>query len=293
MTTTYNNVDYTTTEDLRNAINAELATLTYPYIVNHRLYGEGQLTGVNAPPIGNSLFVTIDFAAGTKKFALDTALTSNLLTMPEILTDILIEVQTIFKADFIERETEKRTIERKAREEVEAAKKKTEADRKIEAQFQKAKASALEEFDELINQIRPTSDSDSFYYSLGWLAAHTGAIQAAIPDYLLTNYEKHFGTDTKPYIYDSTKRTSGGHRYQWNLGITARLRKKGLTEAPSPINEYISEASHGAFTIANTSFLCDLIDNYGFQFGKTQDLEKIRSCVPVDCVEFFEAGLTA
>ena len=293
MTTTYNNVDYTTAEDLRNAINTELAALAYPYTVNHRIYGEGQLTEVNAPSIGNSLFATIDFAAGTKKFALDTALTGNLLTMPEILTDILVEAQTIFKADFIERETEKRTIERKAREEAEAAKKKTEADKKAEQQLQKAKASALAEFDELASQTRPVSDSDCFYYSLGWLTAHVGTVKAAIPDYLQSVYENHFGTDTKPYVYDSTKRTSGGYRYQWNLGITARLHKKGLTEAPSPINEYISEASHGGVVIAKTSFLWDLIDNYGFQFGKAQDLEKIRSCVPTDYIEFFEAGLIA
>lgn len=293
MTTTYNNVDYTTADELRHAINSELATLAYPYTVNHRIYGEGQLTEVSVPSIGNSLFATIDFAAGTKKFALDTVLTGNLLTMPEILTDILVEAQTIFKADFIERETEKRTIERKAREEAEAAKKKTEADKKVEAQFQKAKLTAITEFDELINQVRPISDSDCFYYSLGWLAAHTGTIQAAIPDYLLANYEKHFGTDTKPYIYDSTKRTSGGHRFQWSLGITARLRKKGLTEAPAPINEHVRETTQGTWFVVNTSFLWDLIDNYGFKLGKTQDLEKIKQTIPVQFIEIFEEGLQA
>ena len=117
--TTYKNIDFETAETLRDAINSELSALAYPYAVKHKTYGEGQLTFVKAPLIGGSLYATIDFAAGTKTLSMDVVLASNLLEMPEILLETLIEAQTAFKTDFIEREQAQRAAERKAREDAE------------------------------------------------------------------------------------------------------------------------------------------------------------------------------
>ena len=123
---TYRNTEFTTAEELRNAINSELSALAYPYAVKHKIYGEGQLTFVKAPLTGGSLYATVDFSVGTKTLALDVILTNNLLEMPEILTDILVEAQTVFKADFLEREEAQRTADRLARIQAEEAEKKAE-----------------------------------------------------------------------------------------------------------------------------------------------------------------------
>lgn len=291
--TTYKNTDYTTTEDLRNAINIELAALAYPYAVRHRVYGEGQLTFVKAPLTGGSLYATVDFAAGTKTIALDVVLTNNLLEMPEILADILVEAQSVFKADFIERENAQRVADRLAREEAEAAKKKAAEDKKNEEVYLKTKAKAIKDFEALADSQKAINRTDEFYYSLGWLTAHVGTVQAAIPDYLQTAFEARFGADAAPYVYDSKKKTSGGYRYQWCAGFHARLKKKGLTAIPAFLAEHVRGTNNSSKTIMDTAFISDLVENYGFQFGKTQDVNKIRSCVPSECLTYFEAGLLA
>jgi hypothetical protein len=43
--------------------------------------------------------------------------------------------------------------------------------------------------------------------------------------------------------------------------------------------------------LTDTSFVWELVDNYGFKFGKTQDLEAVRSCVPSEYISEFELGL--
>ena len=291
--TTYKTTTYETTEELRNAINSELAVLTYPFAVKHRTYGEGQLTFVKAPLTGGSLYATVDFAAGTKTLALDVLLTSNLLQMPEILMDSLVEAQSVFKADFIEREQAQRIADRLAYEQAKEAKKKAEVEQKTEEQYQKAKAKTLKDFDTLLDSIQPKSTVDEFYHSLGWLATHVGTVQAAIPDYLQSAFEARFGTEANPYVYDSKKKTSGGFRYQWSAGFHARLKKKGLTTIPAMLANYISDTVNSSKTIMDTAFILDLIENYGFQFGKTQDVDNIRSRIPSEYMSFFEAGLLA
>lgn len=286
--TTYKTTTYETAEDLRNAINSDLSALAYPFTVKHKVYGEGQLTFVKAPLTGGSLYATVDFAAGTKTLALDVLLTNNLLQMPDILMDSLVEAQTIFKADFIERYEAQRAAERKARDEAAAAEKKAREDKKAEEAYQKAKAKALKDFEELASTPVPKSTTDEFYYSLGWLAKHVGVITAKLPDYLATSFERHFGSDAPKTLVDGKAKTSGGYAKQWSWEFVASVKKLKETTVPAYLQTVTSDITKG---IHNTSFVWDLVDNYGFQFGKKQDIEKIREHVPTEYISFFEAGL--
>lgn len=285
--TTYKNAEFTTAEDLRNAINSDLATIAYPYAVKHRTYGEGQLTFVKAPLTGGSLYATIDFtSAGTKILALDVVLTHNLLEMPEILLNTLLEAQSVFKADFIEREQAQRAADRQAREEAEAAKKKAAEEKKNEEKYEKTKERAIKDFEAIASADRPVEVANEFYYSLGWLAKHIGTVSAALPDYLASSFHKHFGAEAEARIVDSKKRTINGNSMQWTFGFKANLTKP--ENIPASLQQYLSSTGKA---IANTSFIWDLIDNYGFKFGKTQDVDQIRSHVPADCLDSFELGL--
>jgi hypothetical protein len=284
--TTYKNIDFETAETLRDAINSELSALAYPYAVKHKTYGEGQLTFVKAPLIGGSLYATIDFAAGTKTLSMDVVLASNLLEMPEILLETLIEAQTAFKTDFIEREQAQRAAERKAREDAEAAKKKAAEEKKNAEKYEKTKAKAIKDFEALAETTRPVEVANEFYYSLGWLAKHIGSVSARLPDYLADSFKRHFGNDTAFNAVDSKKRTVNGNSMQWTFGFTATLRKP--ENIPAALTSHLGSTGK---QIADTSFLWDLVDNYGFQFGKKQDIDKIRSHVPSDCLASFEAGL--
>ena len=42
--------------------------------------------------------------------------------------------------------------------------------------------------------------------------------------------------------------------------------------------------------IDSVAFVWDLIKNYGFQFGKVQNLEEIRGCIPAENLADFDRG---
>jgi hypothetical protein len=284
--TTYKTTAYETAEDLRNAINSDLAALAYPFTVKHKVYGEGQLTFVKAPLTGGSLYTTVDFTAGTKTLALDVLLANNLLQMPEIITDILVEAQSVFKADFIEREQAQRIADRKAREEAVAAEKKAREEKKAEEAYQKAKTKALKDFDDLASTARPISTTEEFYYSLGYIAKHAGTVSAALPDYLEDAFKKYFGSEAPCRVVDSKKKGPAGYTSQWAKSFSVSLKKpEGM---PSLLFKYINPKGTA---VTDTDFVLDLVDNYGFQFGKTQDIDKIRATVPTAYISFFENGL--
>ena len=287
---TYKNVDYETAEALRDAINTELAALAYPYTVNHKTYGEGQLTFVKVPLMGPALYATIEFATGIKTISLDVAFAGNLLNIPEILEETLLEAQTIYKEDFITREQAQRTANRLALEEACEAKKKAEVDKKAEEQYNAAREKALKDFDILTKASRPVSDVDEFYYSLGWLTNHVGSITAQIPDYLGPAFEQHFGSDAPKTLIDSKAKSIGGFAKKWTWSFSCSIKKLKDTIVPSYIQNMSADISKG---IHNTSFIWDLVENYGFQFGKTQDIDRIKSNVPKNYIEIFESGITA
>ena len=284
---TYKTTSYETAEELREAINSELSKLEYPYQVKHRLNGLGQLVSVKAPLYGGSLYLMVDFdTVGSKTLALDALMSYRLLEMPEALLDILLEAQTAFKEDYETRAQAKRDAKRLEFEQAMTAEKKAEADKKAEAKYQATKAKAIKAFEALTESVSPKSTADEFYYSLGWLAKHVGSVSARLPDYLSEAFTRHFGQDAVHTSVDSRKKTVNGNSMQWTFGFTATLRKP--ENIPATITTHLGATGK---QIADTSFIWDLVDNYGFKFGKTQDLDKIRSCVPASFIPSFEAGL--
>jgi len=284
--TTYETLGYETSEALRNAINSDLAALAYPYAVKHRTYGEGQLTFVKAPLTGGSLYATIDFAAGTKTISLDMAFANNLLEMPEILFDTLLELQTTFKSDFIEREQAQRLADRQAREQAHEAEKKAAEEKKVEKKYEATKAKAIKDFEDLSKTVMPTSTTNEFYYSLGYIVKHAGTVSAALPDYLEGAFKKYFGSEAPCRVVDSKKKGPAGYTSQWTWSFGISLKKPELI--PAFLQDKLNPTGK---SITDTSFVWALVDNYGFQFGKKQDVKKIRSHVPADCLASFEAGL--
>ena len=289
MTTTYKTIEFETAEALCEAINTELAALAYPYTIKHRINGQGQLVSVKAPLTGGSLYATIDFdSIGTKVLALDAAFSARVLTMPEVLIDTLLEAQTAFKEDYEARDRAQRQADRLAREQAKEAEKKAKVDKEAEEKYERTKAKAIKDFEALTVAARPVAAVDEFYYSLGWLAKHVGVITAKLPDYLGSAFEKHFGVEAPKTLVDGKAKTIGGYAKQWSWEFVASIKKLKGTTVPAYLQNITTDFSKG---IHNTSFVWDLVENYGFQFGKTQDVDKIRSCVPADYLTSFEAGL--
>ena len=162
---------------------------------------------------------------------------------------------------------------------------------KVDEQCTKMKAKAIQEFEDLMNEPTVlTTQADEFYYSLGWLAKHLKSVYAAMPDYLEPYFIKQFGSEAPHRAVDSSKRTINGFPTQWALGFTASIGKNDIDQLPANLTTYLSKTGKG---LANTRFLWDLIENYGFRFGKKQDKEEILSHIPTQCISIFEAGFAS
>ena len=72
----------------------------------------------------------------------------------------------------------------------------------------------------------------------------------------------------------------------WSFKVTL----KKAENIPAILSTYLNPTGKA---IASTAFVWDLVDDYGFQFGKKQDVEKIKQTVPAQYVSMFEAGMTA
>ena len=264
-------------------LNSELSALKYPYIVRHKFYGNGWLVDIKAPSTGNSLCATIDFKFGSKVFAVKALLDMELLRMPVELEAAVTQAQSVFFANYEAVEAEKREAARLAYE-----KAKLEAEEKErEEKYQAAKVKTIKEFETLANTEKPMSTTGEFYYSLGWLAKNCGTFACSLPDYLLPYFQRQFGTDYEPHVVDSRKRTVNGYAMQWSISMTASIKKKSLDKIPTFLTKYLSKAGT---SIANTAFIWDLVANYGFKFGKTQDIDRIRATIPTDYITYFENG---
>jgi hypothetical protein len=265
-------------------LKSELSALNYPYAVKHRTYGNGQLAIVTVPSNGNSLYVTIDLESGSSRlFALKALLDFNLLEMPEDLKTVLTEAQSVFFDNYQAVETAKREAARLAYEQ----KKQEEEDKKNEEKYQASKAKMIKEFETLTAREKTMSTTAEFYYGLGWMANNCGTFACALPDYLLSYFQKQFGTDYEPRTVDSRKRTVNGYAMQWTISMTASIKKKSLDKIPAFLTQYLSKTGTA---IANTSFIWDLVTNYGFKFGKTQDIDQIRATIPTEYIQYFENG---
>jgi hypothetical protein len=250
-------------------------------------YGTGRVISTSGDTLDH-MIMEVAFQAGNKKFGVLPVITGTVLfnkfaDISEIgdAWDHAFDLHT----DMTRKLEEFKSAERRAAMEAE---KKAKAAKKAEEKYQQARVKAIKDFESMTQTEMPMSTVDEFYYCLGWLASKAGVFSAAMPDYLLQSFEAHFGTDYKPTIVDSKKKTINGNPMQWALSMKIALPKKVADFVPAYLTKYLSTSRT---TIADTAFVWDLVDNYNFQFGKKQDIEKIRSCIPAQYLSFFEAGI--
>ena len=252
--------------------------------VNHQTYGTGKITYYRSDCTLDCLVVTVAFDTVIKQFSLAHIL-SRIENNTELnnLWAVAFETHTKLFNQCTELENQARQLEREAA-------KQAEEEAKAEAKYQAAKAKALQDFETLTKAGTTTRATNELYYSLGWLSKNIGTISAALPDYLLSGFERHFGSDVKPTVVDSRKKTVSGYSMQWALSMKASILKKAKESIPGCLAKYLNSAGNA---LTNTAFVWDLVDTFGFNFGKEQDIEKIKAAVPTDYLSSFEAGLIA
>jgi hypothetical protein len=286
-------IEQETTKELYLETEAELVKTLGDYIdgapVVCKTYGNGKVVAVTGNTL-EDMIVDIAFVDDTtRRFSLLHIMNNTFIKFEDIyeigdIWDCAFEAHTNLANAY-------KACEETAKQLAIEAEKQAEAEKKAEEKYQKMKDKAIKEFEDLTQQAKTSlSTVDEFYYALGWLTNHVGSVSAAIPDYLEFAFEQHFGTDACPRVVDTKKRTSGGFAYQWGIGMTARLRSKDLGIVPAILTQYLNPAGKA---LTNTSFIWDLIETYGFKFGKKQDINHIRSKVPTKYINSFNDGLTA
>lgn len=254
--------------------------------VTNSANGVGHITKISGSRL-TALILHIAFESGeTKNFLASTLISIGFVKLAD-------ETQFDTYKSFFETDTELRRqlteIENTAKAEAKAAAKKAEQLKKAEAKAEQMKAKLIKEFDDMTKQPRKKiTVKDEFFWTLGWLAKHIGTLKAAMPDYLEKAFESHFGSDALHSVTDSKKRTVNGFQMQWALSFTASLPR--VADVPATLTQYLNSTGKA---IANTSFLWDLIDNYGFKFSKKQNVSEIMQHVPAEYISIFNEGFNA
>lgn len=249
---------------------------------------EGTVLDIECRDLFKDIFCKVAFADCIKHYQLETAITSKFLHFDnEVLLDIYSAYLNVHK----ELTTQWTVRAEQLRVEAAEAAKKAEAEQKAEAAYQAKKLKAETEFEAMTKEAKTFENpNEEFYYSLGWLAKHIGTLTAKLPDYLGSAFERHFGSETPKILIDSRAKTSGGYAKQWSWEFKCTIKKLKETIIPTCIQNVTTDFSKG---IHNTAFLWDLVENYGFQFGKSQDISKIAEQIPSQYLVAFNSGLTA
>lgn len=252
--------------------------------VNTKSYGPGTITEVDGSTF-DQIIITVAFAACIKKFKADVALRT-VKSMEFEDETLAAEYESLYQ-DHSDLTHEKNLAEVAARLAAREEAAKQEKLRKAAEKAKQLSVKIIKDFGELASQMKTykSEESAGFFWGLGWLAKHISTISASMPDYLDSYFIQQFGSDAVHTLVDSTKLTSGGHAMKWNFSFKATVGSKA--EIPAMFAQYLN-TNGKAFT--NTVFLWDLIENHGFKFGKEQDVNAIRSKVPVEFKGAFDEG---
>ena len=272
-----------------NQAEKNLSERTCQFILNKEVsssvYGTGTITSATGEAF-DTIILDVAFVTTTKRFALYPIITN--IKFIKFVDDELYEPLTTAMTLHNKLTASHNEFKLAARQAKIEAEKKVEAEKKAEAKYLELKEKALRDFDKLVqaHDIVNISHEDDFYFALGWLAKHIGTLSATLPDYLEASFTKYFGIDTPCHIVDSKRRGPAGWQPQWSWSFKASIKK--ADEAPAMLRQYFNPAGKA---ITSTSFLWDLVDNYGFQFSKKQDIEKITRAIPARYINSFNVGL--
>ena len=282
--------DYASWADLSADLTAELNETIVDHIpAVHKTLGACEISKITISLNENILHFMADFEfeSQTKRLALNILMANKLINKiaepaNTLLVDFIAactELQKEVAEIAHSRKVEKLEANRLAKEEAQK-----------EAKYQAAKEKAIQDFEVLARKDKSQLATGEFYYNLGWLAKNIGTVSAALPDYLLKYFENHFGTEAKPTVVDSRKRTVNGHPMQWALSMKASVAKKAVDKIPPFLKQFLNTTGNA---LTSTTFIWDIVENYGFKFGRKQDIDQIRSSIPTTYLKQFEKGFAA
>lgn len=251
--------------------------------VSHKAFGIGTI--INGQVSGNSAIIEIDFNGNIKRLMLSS------LFGPNGFAAFVDEDNEAVISDYYDlmnaMQHQCYTAEEEERQAAKDAAKREKKRAQAQARMASMKEKAIEEVDAILagDEKVEITEANEFYYTLGWLAAHCGTVTARMPDYLEDAFVRHFG-DVERTVVDSTKVGPSGYTSQWRLSLDMSLVK--ADRIPSTLEAFLNPARK---KVSKTSFVWQLVDDFGFKFGRKQDVEAIRDTIPYPYLDDFDTGL--
>lgn len=254
-------------------------------------YGQGTIKEVEISSHNENkdIRATIQFENEEKAFLLGIALKNVSVAVDEDTNEII--KQGITEATIIQDKINSNIKEAQEKEcaiirEREEQRKEEERIKKAEIKMEAMKKSNLK----LAKTLSATNfvPYDNFYIDLGYLAKNASNITAAMPDYLDKWFVKTFGNVPHKSV-DQSKKTPSGLPPQFALALKIDLK----TNANMPVGliKYLGDVDKNVKPISNTQFVFSLVRDFGFKFGKEQDLDAIMENIPSHRLDDFRLGL--
>lgn len=266
--------DFATWPEYVDAFNSSMAD-KLPIAVIHKTLGSLQLVKLEARD--KDIFVTLtDSFTAPCTYSLIWLVEHQKLTLTDGSSELLATLVEEFKLSLDAKVAEER--EQKLRQEAERIKAIEEAKEQARLAEKKRK------LDLKIQSMRPMSLTTD-YELIGWMASHVSTISATVNSDYEAWFQKNFGI-VDHTVVSADAETATGNPMKYSLSFRAGF----TSELPAVLRR---GEGVGTKVINSVAYIWDLIDKYSFRFGKTQDLEAIRKCIPAEYLEDFERGFAS
>ena len=249
----------------------------------HKIYGSGKIIKIKCSEnLGKpELFLTFESPVKSTTFAYTIA--SKFLKFDETDQETLDCLMAEYGANWFEmdqqRKEEERARKEAARLQKEQEQQEAEAKKKVEQTL--ARLDRLKPED--LSTICKTPQTE--YEMIGWMAKHIKSIKPSMPEECKSWFESKFGPVECATIYEKGAKTSGNNPMKYTLSI------HGTFDAEVPSVLMVKATERNKKVIDSVEFFWTLVDKYGFQFGKKQNVDEIKKFVPTTYLTEFEAGL--
>ena len=251
----------------------------------HKIYGSGKITNLKCSEnLGKpEILMTFESPVKTVTLAFSIVSARKLLAFDETDQETLDCLMAEYIANWFEMDKQRRDEERARKEaarlQQEQEKQEAEAKKKVEQTL--ARLNCLKPED--LSTICGTPQTE--YEMIGWIAKHVKSIKPSMPEECKSWFESKFGPVESATVYEKGAKTSGNNPMKYTLSIHGTFD----AEVPSVLTVKATEKNKKA--IDSVEFFWTLVDKYGFQFGKKQNVDEIRKFVPTTYLTEFEAGL--
>ena len=250
---------------------------------SHKTYGSGQITKIKCSENNGKPELFLTFESEVKNTTFAYTLASKFLQFDETDALTLDSLMAEYLENWLEFDATRKAEAQAAREAKKAAEEKAKADKEAQQKLEATMAK--------LNKMQPSDVSEvcgtpqTEYEAIGWLAKHCTSIKPSMPAEAQGWFEKKFGKVDNAKVYETGAQTSGKNPMKYTLSIEGYFN----SEVPSILSRFVP--ANNPKHISSVEFFWTLVDKYGFQFGKKQNIDEIKKFVPIDYLADFDRGM--